>query len=205
MAMDRNTEADMDLRVVRYPHPTLRYKSKPIRRVDSDFHAIVGRMFELMYEERGIGLAANQVDLPYRFFIINLSGDPSQKDEEFVFINPEILSRKGSEEDTEGCLSLPGINAVVRRSAEIDIFAYNLKGEEIQWRLKGLFARAYQHEYDHLDGTLFIDRLTPTRRWAVADRVDALASEYAGRVITGSEPREEDVLRRLAELEALRV
>jgi len=195
----------MDLRIVRYPHPTLRYKSKPIRRVDADFPSLVGRMFELMYEERGIGLAANQVDLPYRFFIINLSGDPSQKDEEFVFINPEILSKKGNEEDKEGCLSLPGINAVVRRSAEIEISAYNLQGEEIHWRLKGLFARAFQHEYDHLDGTLFIDRLTPTRRWAVADQVDELASEYAGRVIAGSEPREEDVLRRLAELEALRV
>ncbi|GAB4131269.1 MAG: peptide deformylase [Thermogutta sp.] len=195
----------MDLRVIRYPHPTLRYKSKPIRKVDSEFRAIVRRMFELMYEERGIGLAANQVDLPYRFFIINLSGDPSQKEEEFVFINPEIVSKKGNEEDKEGCLSLPGISAVVRRSAEIEILAYNLQGEEVHWRLKGLFARAFQHEYDHLDGTLFIDRLTPTRRWAVADQVDALESEYSGRVIAGTEPKEEDVMRRLADLEALRV
>ncbi len=195
----------MDLRVVRYPHPTLRYKSKPIRRVDFEFQSIVRRMFELMYEERGIGLAANQVDLPYRFFIINLSGDATQKDEEFVFINPEILAKKGTEEDKEGCLSLPGISAVVRRSAEIEISAYNLRGEEVHWRLKGLFARAFQHEYDHLDGTLFIDRLTPTRRWAVADLVDVLASEYASRVVTGTEPKEEEVFRRLAELEALRV
>ncbi|GAB6186053.1 peptide deformylase [Thermopirellula anaerolimosa] len=195
----------MDLRVIRYPHPTLRYKSKPIRKVDSEFRAIVRRMFELMYEERGIGLAANQVDLPYRFFIINLSGDPSQKEEEFVFINPEIVSKKGNEEDKEGCLSLPGISAVVRRSAEIEILAYNLQGEEVHGRLKGLFARAFQHEYDHLDGTLFIDRLTPTRRWAVADQVDALESEYSGRVIAGTEPKEEDVMRRLADLEALRV
>ncbi|NMC21902.1 MAG: peptide deformylase, partial [Thermogutta sp.] len=187
--MDRKVEVIEDLRVVRYPHPALRYKSKPIRRVDSDFLALVDRMFELMYEERGIGLAANQVDLPYRFFIINLSGDPSQKDKEFVFINPEIISKKGNEEGPEGCLSLPDITAVVRRSAEIEISAYNLKGEEVQWRLKGLFARAFQHEYDHLDGTLFIDRLTPTRRWAVADQVDELASEYARRLIAGTEPK----------------
>lgn len=203
--MEREAEAITDLRVVRYPHPTLRYRSKPIRRVDSDFRAMVERMFELMYEERGIGLAANQVDLPYRFFIINLSGDPTQKDEEFVFINPEIISKKGSEEDKEGCLSLPGITAVVRRSAEIEISAYDLKGDEVHWRLKGLFARAFQHEYDHLDGTLFIDRLTPTRRWAVTDQVEELASEYAGRLTAGTEPKEQEVLRRLARLEALRV
>src|ERR1700749_2225646 len=77
------------LRIIQYPHPTLRRVSNPLRRVDAEMHRIVREMFELMYAAKGIGLAANQVDLPYRLFILNLSGDPAEKEEEVVFINPE--------------------------------------------------------------------------------------------------------------------
>ena len=86
----------MGLKIVNYPHPTLRHVSKAVRRVDFELRGLVEEMFELMYEAKGIGLAANQVALPYRLFIINLTSDPEEKEEEFVFINPEITSRKGT-------------------------------------------------------------------------------------------------------------
>ena len=96
------------LQIVHYPHPALRYASRPVTQIDDDLRATVRAMFELMYDAKGIGLAANQVALPFRFFVLNLTADPEQKDQEQVFINPEIVKRHSSIEDEEGCLSLPG-------------------------------------------------------------------------------------------------
>jgi len=159
------------VRIVKYPHPTLRHKSKPLVRVDSEIVDIVHGMFDLMYENKGIGLAANQVDLPYRLFILNLESDPEQKEAEYVFINPEIIERKGMAEREEGCLSFPELYAPVRRPEKVVMAAYNLAGQEIRYQLDGLFARAAQHELDHLDGILFVDRLTPTARLAELERL----------------------------------
>lgn len=153
------------LSVVHYPHPALRFKAVPVAEINSDLHQIVAQMFELMYANKGIGLAATQVALPYRLFVLNLTGDPAAKDEEAVFINPEILKRKGTAEDEEGCLSLPGLYADVKRSSQVVIEAFDLKGECFEYSLSDLAARAVQHEHDHLDGVLFIDRLAePLRR-----------------------------------------
>ena len=100
------------LEIVKYPHPALRYASRPIEQIDdAHLRSTIREMFELMYDARGIGLAANQVALPFRFFILNLTADPEQKDQEQVFINPEIVKRHSSTEDEEGCLSLPGLYA----------------------------------------------------------------------------------------------
>ena len=96
------------MEIITYPHPTLRYKSKPIKRVDAQLHDVVREMFELMYDANGVGLAANQVDLPIRLFVVNLEADP-EKGEELVFINPVIRMPKGTKEHEEGCLSLPGL------------------------------------------------------------------------------------------------
>ena len=96
------------LRIVKYPHPALRHKSKPLRRVDGELKNVVREMFDLMYQHKGIGLAANQVNLPYRLFIINTEGDPA-KGQEYVFINPVISKRSGTAEAEEGCLSFPEI------------------------------------------------------------------------------------------------
>jgi peptide deformylase len=150
--------------ILPYPHPALRWKSKPVTEINDDLRRVVAEMFELMYAAKGIGLAANQVGLPYRLFILNLSADPAQKDEEVVFINPEILKRKGSAEGEEGCLSFPGMYGQVKRAAKIVIEAFDLKGECFEYSLDELAARAAQHETDHLDGVLFIDRLTDTAR-----------------------------------------
>ena len=111
--------------ILEYPHPTLRHKTKSLRRVDADLRVTVTEMFRLMYDAAGIGLAANQVDLPYRVFVINLGSERGQ-DEEMVFINPVISRPKAPvEEEEEGCLSLPGVFAPVRRPSTIHLTAFN--------------------------------------------------------------------------------
>jgi peptide deformylase len=191
------------VQIVYYPHPTLRYKSKPLRRVDNEFKKIVREMFDLMYEHKGVGLAANQVDLPYRFFISNTEGDPA-KAEEFVFINPVISRRHGTAEAEEGCLSFPEIYAPVKRSDKIVISAYNLDGEEVSYELSGLFARAVQHEFDHLDGVLFIDRLSPAALMSIKEALSELESQFQGQRHRGAIPDDSKIATRLAELESLR-
>lgn len=150
--------------IVTYPHPALRWKSQPIREINDELRQVVREMFRLMYEARGIGLAANQVALPWRVFVINLTADAAETEEEHVFINPEIIKRKGSAEDEEGCLSLPKLYGQVRRAEEIVVEAYDLEGEGFQMTLDGLGARCIQHETDHLDGVLFTDRMSDIAR-----------------------------------------
>ena len=191
------------LRVVKYPHPALRHKSRPLRRVDNELRKTVRAMFDLMYEQRGIGLAANQVDLPYRFFILNTEGEPD-KGEEHVFLNPVIVKRGGTAEAEEGCLSFPEIYAPVKRSATIVISAYDLAGEEMNCELNGLLARAAQHEYDHLDGVLFIDRLTPSGLLSVKQSLLDLEEQFEGDRRRGMVPDDQQIASRLAELEQLR-
>ena len=125
------------LRIVPYPHPALRYESRPVTQIDDDLRATVRAMFDLMYESRGIGLAANQVALPYRFFVLNLTADPEQKDQEQVFINPEIVKRHSSIEDEEGCLSFPGLYSKVRRARKIKVQAFDLDGQRDRARGRG--------------------------------------------------------------------
>jgi peptide deformylase len=192
------------LRIVKYPHPTLRHKSRELKLVDAELRKAIAEMFELMYQHHGIGLAANQVDLPYRVFILNISGDAAIKEQETVLINPTILKFSGSVEADEGCLSFPEIYAPVRRSEKIVAEAYNLAGEEMQYEVNGLFARAFQHENDHLDGKLFIDRITPSHFLNIKDDLQALEAEFAGDRERGVIPDDRQIAARLAELERLR-
>jgi peptide deformylase len=192
------------VRIVKYPHPTLRHKSKPLKRVDRELKTMIREMFDLMYEHKGIGLAANQVDLPYRLFVINPFGDPLATDEEFVFINPVITERKGSAEDREGCLSFPEIFAPVRRPETIVVNAYSVDGEEVSYEMNGLHARAAQHEADHLDGVLFIDRLSPASLLSVKEELAALEREFAVYRQRGHIPDDHKIAARLAELEGTR-
>jgi peptide deformylase len=192
------------VQIVKYPHPTLRHKSKPLRRVDGELKKMIRQMFELMYEHKGIGLAANQVDLPYRLFVINVTGDAAAGDEEFALINPVITHRKGSIEDREGCLSFPEIFAPVIRPEKITVDAYAPSGEELSYELDGLYARAVQHEADHLDGILFIDRLSPANQLAVKEDLAALEREFTMYRQRGRIPDDAQIAARLAELEAVR-
>jgi peptide deformylase len=192
------------VRIIKYPHPILRHKSKPLRRVDAELKKIVAEMFDLMYEDRGIGLAANQVGLPYRLVVMNLESDPKAKDQEFVLINPVISKRRGTVEHEEGCLSVPEIYAPVRRSEKIVLSAYDLAGNDLHYDLSGMFARAVQHEVDHVDGVLFIDRLTETNRLAIRDALAELELEFEREREAGRLPGDEQIAERLRELEALR-
>jgi peptide deformylase len=147
------------MEIVHYPHPALRWKSHDVSQINPALRSTVREMFDLMYEKKGIGLAANQVGLPFRFFVINLSGEAAEPDEEMVFINPMITNRKGSAIEEEGCLSLPSLYADVRRAEEVVIEAFDLDGQPFRARLKELPARVVQHETDHVDGVIFLDRL----------------------------------------------
>jgi len=194
----------MPVQIVKYPHPTLRHQSKPLRRVDGELKKIVREMLDLMYEQNGIGLAANQVDLPYRLLVFNVTGDPAARDEEYVLINPVITDRKGSAEDREGCLSFPEIYAPVIRSEKVAVNAYSLSGEELSCQLDGLCARVVQHEADHLDGILFIDRLSPANELAVKEELAVLEREFNTYRQRGRIPDDAQIAARLAELEVAR-
>ena len=194
----------MSLQVIHYPHPTLRHVSKPVKRVDRELRDMIAQMFELMYKHEGVGLAANQVDLPYRLFIANPTGDASKKDQEFVFINPVILSGKGQVDGEEGCLSIPGLTAEVTRKETVQIEAYNLAGELFTGELEGLFARIVQHETDHLDGVLFIDRLSPAQFADFREDLEEFEIDFQSKRDVGEMPTDEQIVAKIVELEKLR-
>lgn len=157
------------MEIVHFPHPALKFESVDVQRIDGPLRKAVARMFKLMYEANGIGLAANQVGLPLRFFIVNLASRADEPDEELVFINPVIRKRKGNVLGEEGCLSLPGLFGDVTRSEEVVIEAFDLSGDGFSMELKGLPARVVQHESDHLSGVMFTDRM---REEQTSDDVD---------------------------------
>jgi peptide deformylase len=188
------------LHIIAYPHPTLRRKSRPVKRVDAALRDMVREMFDLMYEARGVGLAANQVDIPLRLFVINTEADP-EKGEERVFINPVITQPKGSGEAEEGCLSLPGLYGNVVRPKQVRINAYDLEGNEINEEVTGLLSRAVQHELDHLDGILFVDRMNETGKLAVRPTLEEFEIVFDSQRRTGGIPDEGTIEAHWAEWE----
>jgi len=194
----------LKLQILHYPHPTLRHVSKPLKRVDAELRDMVGQMFDLMYEHEGIGLAANQVDLPYRLFVANPTCDPDDEESEYVFINPIIRSGKGQVEGEEGCLSIPGVLAPVDRKQRITVEAYNLSGEGFTVELDGLPARVVQHEIDHLDGTLFIDRLAAAQKAELRGALEEFEIDFQSKRDRGELPTDQQIAERLAELEKKR-
>ena len=191
----------MPLRIIHYPHPTLRYSSKPIRRVDAELRSMAAEMLDLMYEAEGVGLAANQVDLPLRMFVANPSGKRGEG-EELVIINPELQFPKGSEMDREGCLSLPGLFGDVRRAKQIHLSAYDLQGNPIERQLDGFLARIVQHEYDHLDGKFFFDRMSEEQLRELEVGLDELETDYRSRQASGAIASDEKMVQELANWES---
>jgi peptide deformylase len=185
------------LEIVNFPHPALRYSSRPVTEIDDGLRATIRAMFDLMYAAKGIGLAANQVALPFRFFVLNLTADPQQPDKEQVFINPEIVKRHSSVEDEEGCLSLPGLYGKVRRAKKIRVRAYDLQGNLVEHEADELFSRAVQHENDHLAGKLFIDYLEPAVRHSVADKIRTFELAFRRAQEEGTIAADHDLVRRL--------
>jgi peptide deformylase len=152
--------------VRQYPDPVLRMRAHEVEEFDDDLRQLAERMTGLMGEAAGVGLAANQVGVLRRMFVFQ----PTVEDEARAMVNPEIVERsEETEPDDEGCLSMQGVLVPVERNLRVTIEARDLDGEEVRLELAGMGARIVQHELDHLDGTLIIDRTTPDgRREALA-------------------------------------
>jgi len=191
------------LALVEYPHPALLRPAKPLARLDDALREAVERMFEIMYEAQGVGLAANQVALPYRLFVVNAAGCRGEG-EERVFINPCLSRPRGTAVQEEGCLSLPGLRMDVRRPERIVVDAWSLAGEPIHLDLDGLPARIVQHEFDHLEGRLFTDRLPEAAALEVRRALEGFREVFAGRQARGEVPAEAELTAELERLEAAR-
>lgn len=151
------------LKIITLGNPILREKARPVSEINGKLKTLIENMADLMYKVKGLGLAANQVGIPERFFIMDIAqkeGKPLLE----IYINPEIISSEGETEYEEGCLSIPGYYAKVDRFSKLFIRAYDLEGKEFEKELAGIHAIAFQHEYDHLEGVLFVDRLSPLKR-----------------------------------------
>ena len=149
------------LTILEYPDKRLRTIAKPIDTVDAALNTLIDDMFETMYEAPGIGLAATQVDVHKQLLILDVSEDRSRP---MVFINPRITAKDGSQIYQEGCLSLPGIYADVKRWNQITVEALDRHGKPFTLEADGLLAVCIQHEMDHLAGKVFVDHLSPLKR-----------------------------------------
>ena len=156
--------------VVKYPDPVLAKPGMPITVFDAKLKTLVEEMFESMYAAQGIGLAAPQISISQRLTVIDCSFKKNPE-EKIVLINPEIIDREGKQVEEEGCLSLPDIREKVQRAAWVKVKAQNVDGEWFEVEGEELLARAMQHEIDHLDGVLFIDRLSRLKRDLVLRKI----------------------------------
>jgi peptide deformylase len=168
--------------VLQFPDPRLKRVSEPVTEITDAIRELARDMCEVMYDEPGIGLAAPQVGEALRMFVIDTEWSNEGIDRNpVVMINPELLSREGRITWEEGCLSVPDYNAEVERSARVVVRAIDLDGKEIVEEAEGLRAVCLQHEYDHLDGILFIDRISRLKRSLyVKKRKKQLAAELEG-------------------------
>lgn len=179
--VDPGVVAGTDLRIVKYPHPSLRATNAEITDIknDKEISRIAKEMFLVMYAAEGVGLAAPQVGINKRLMVFNASGDKKKWLDEVVMVNPVIKEfSEGKVTDTEGCLSFPDMNGRVERSKWIKVEATNLKGKAIKKKFTGWEARIFQHEYDHLDGVVYTDRLIEEDKPTVQERLKELIAEH---------------------------
>lgn len=159
--------------IVKYPDPVLAKKGAAVTEFGPELAQFVEEMWASMYAARGIGLAAPQIGVSKRITVIDVSFK-DRPEERLVLINPEIVEREGKQFEEEGCLSLPEIREKVQRAARVKVRAQDVNGEFFEAEGEELLARAMQHEIDHLDGVLFIDRLSPLKRDLVKRRIRKL-------------------------------
>ncbi len=150
-------------KILIYPDPELKKKSVPVTVINDKTLELVRDMTETMYDAPGVGLAAPQIAVHQRIIVIDVSGK-DEKPDLIVAINPEIIHSEGESYEEEGCLSVPGYAANVRRHARVVVKTLNLEGEEVNYQADELLAIAFQHEIDHLDGILFVDHLSNLKR-----------------------------------------
>lgn len=164
------------LRIVQFPHPVLRQRAGPVDGMNSELERLVADMVETMYHAPGVGIAANQVAVPVQIAVIDVSR-PEEPQNPLVLLNPKIIElSKETEKAEEKCLSVPDFQSEVERALKIAVLARDLKGQEIKITAEGFMARVLQHEIDHLNGTLYIDRIGRLKRQRyVRQRKKALA------------------------------
>jgi peptide deformylase len=168
------------MEIVKYPDPVLRHSAEKITTFDSELQETASDMLNTMYTLNGVGLAAPQVGLGLSMLVLNPTGDPSDTDQELVLVNPEVVSRKHLEWDEEGCLSFPGIYAEVERHRDIVLRYRSLDGEDVEMKSTEFQARVIQHEMDHLQGILFVDRLTPADKIRLRSKLQEMEQAYSG-------------------------
>jgi peptide deformylase len=157
------------LNILEFPDPRLTTVATEVKSFDVELQKLIEDMIETMYAARGIGLAATQVNVHKRLLVLDVSED---QDQPRVYINPEILSRSGEQNQEEGCLSVPGIYASVKRAENITVKAQDVDGITFEEQLEGLHAVCVQHEMDHLLGRLFVDYLSPLKRNMVRKKLE---------------------------------
>ncbi len=170
-----DAKALAELQVIYYPNPSLEEEARPVEDFGSDIAALGKRMIEIMYEEDGVGLAATQLGISQRLVIVR---DPHIEGSARAYANPVIVSRGGKRFEEEGCLSVPGVRARVQRAANVTVHARTVEGDELQVEAEGLIATAWQHEIDHLDGVLFIDKVGPASRIIMRRRLKELEENH---------------------------
>ncbi len=165
------------LPVIKIGHPTLRKVADPVTEFDRSLKELAENMIDTMRVNEGIGLAAPQVNISRRLFVVDLKLIDETLSAR-AYVNPEILSREGMDRLEEGCLSIPGIRAEVDRATRIRVRYRTVEGETKEEEMDGLLARVFQHEYDHLDGILFIDRLNVLQKKLLEPRLKELEGAY---------------------------
>lgn len=166
------------LEVLKYPDPILRRGGKEIQEFGAELRSTAQQMLDTMYAYKGVGLAAPQVGLELNLLVLNPSGEASQADQELVMLNPKILSRKTLEFGEEGCLSFPSINAEVERHKKIRVSYQDLDGESHEVGFEDFLARIVLHEMDHLQGVLFVDRLSAAERVRVRGQLTDMEAAF---------------------------
>jgi peptide deformylase len=189
------------VKIVRFPHPALRYKAQPVKLVDNEVRKVIDALRDLTYQNEGLGLAAPQLAVPLQIFFMNPTGEKAQQHEERVFLNPVITLREGSIEKEEGCLSFPELYQNVRRAMKIQVKAYDPEGNPIDLILDDLPARIVQHETDHLHGKLFIDYFSTIGKLASRGMISQFEREFNQSQERGELPSKKELLRQLRQLE----
>ena len=162
-------------RITHYPSDVLAGKAQPVERIDDNLRRLVDKMFDIMLKNKGVGLAAPQAGLPLRLFIISLDGS---RENLRVYINPTVTAAGDLATTEEGCLSVPGIYTKVRRYKECEVTATDLDGNEFTEQAEGLYARALQHEYDHIEGMTIVNRMGQTARIAHRRQLKRLTEQH---------------------------
>ncbi len=165
------------MEIVIYPDPRLRAETEAIKDFGPDLEDLGKEMLEFMYKKKGVGLAGPQVGILKKIIVVNPTGEPGENEHELVLINPKIIESAGQETGEEGCLSFPGIFGEVTRPKTIKVKAWDPKGEEFVLDASGFLGRVLQHEMDHLDGILFIDRMTPAQKLKIRKQLKKLVKE----------------------------